>query len=276
MRNPDFSSLLHILDRRRKTIVEYGCKPKVVEYAVLANAMTWFCKEALILGERKASNFVRDAMHVMALLIDEFGPQTHIRQSRRNLRIAAKLSLIDRFSTTLSEEQRAIADAEDLSCNRVAGIYRERFASTALAEFIESASEEKDVSIEQIAAAHDAITKIRRRLIQKGSKGEEIRSQICSGFGIVGKTILSEENHSDVETHRRAGLSKKEATEVVAKATGQQIAKVKSDHQRINARQTRDIDDVVSIANKGAVVVDESGNIVHIFPTIVRNDIRRN
>ena len=228
------------------------------------------------MGGREASTYGREAMHVMALLIDEFGPQERIEQARRNLSIAKELSRVDRFSTTLSEKQLEIGDAESISGNRVAKIYRGRIASTALVEFIESARREKSVSLEQVAAAHEALSKIRRLLIRNNGKGKEFRSKVSRGFGTVGKTILNEENHSDVEAYQHAGVSNQHALEAVAKASGQQIAKVKSDHQRIKSQQTKDIDDVVFIANKGAVVVDENENIVHIFPVIGRNDIRRN
>ena len=277
MRTPDFSSLRSLLEKRNKTIEEHGYKPKVVEYAALANAMTWFCREVPAQNDQNATCCLQDALVVMALLIDEFGPQTRLSQSRRNLGITARRDRIDRFSTTLSEEQRLIADAEgeEISSARVADIFRGRFSNTTLAEFVDAAIDERDVTSEQITAARDAIVKIRHRLMQDSGKGEAMRARICVGFGTVGKTELAEENYLDVKTLLRSGpLSAKEAIETVAKRTRQNPSKVKTDHQRIKAKKTAEFDNAVGALNKKRIVErNDAGEIVYISPLITRKDM---
>lgn len=277
MRNPDFSALKYaLITRLDKDDEQYP-----LDWTTLADAVTWLCINPLLLrGE--ADFFSRTAaMHVMALLIKKFGPKIRIEQAHRNLSINKNLEKIDTFSMSLSDRQQEIAGTECLSANRVAKIRQGKFANTSLAAFIELAEKEGMVAIkenneylvstvspEQAAAARDALLKIRKRLFQNSGKGRELRSQICTGFGDVGRFSLDEDNYSNVVTLQCDGLSNKRAIEVVANRTGQNIAKVKSDYQRNKNREMDDQDAALKIINKGAGVADENGYI----PPLTRRD----
>ena len=272
MRRPDFSSLCDVL---KQFIRDIGvCRiPERIDIATLSNALTWVCGHSLSEGRAEFTNQYREEMHLTALVIEILGPQTRIRQARRNITIRDKLSRVDRFSTTLDKEEQAIAATLDLSSVRVAKINQGKMGNTLLVDFIESVLERRDPSNEQISAAHNAILGIRRRLLARTGKGEELRSRVSTGFGSIAKSILDAENFSDVEPLRRLGISNEMACQSVAKIAGQAKAKVKTDHQRVRAKRLIDLDDAAEAVNRRTIAEYECGSLKGSLSLITRRDM---
>jgi hypothetical protein len=253
VRKPNFGDLRYAVERRER-----------VDIAVLANAMAWFC------GER-ATPLDTDAVCLMAFIIKKYGPQQRLIQARKSQSILARN--VDLFHTTEREVSESLAEDNELKVNRVLDIRRGRGANTSLIEYIESAQQGRQPTAAQFFSAKEAIAKIRNRLFAKGGKGDELRAQLVTGWGLVGKTSINEEAFYDVEALRNQGVEPGDAIKLVAQAYGQKSSKVKTDHQRMKAAKTKDLDAVVAAINEKAVVYDENDSVICILPLVTRDDL---
>lgn len=263
MRKPDFEAIHYALNRATVS----SDKTERMDFLTLANALTWICRAS-------EDTVDKNMLDVMADVIDKLAPQQRLEDAERNLSIVDKLSGIDRFYTTVREVQQDIASSESLSTERVAKIHQGKIADTTLAEFVQKVRHGDHPPLMQITVARNAIVKIRRQLIRPTGKGQEMRAKVCDGFGAIGKTTIAEENFSEVETlMQKESIAANAAAIIIARTTGQEINKVKTDHQRYQSQATKNLDSAVKAANNEIIISDNDGNLIRVLKPVTRKDL---
>lgn len=256
MRKPDFAAIRYALDRGER-----------VHIRLLLNVVC-YCGLVPVRAEP-------DALKLMAMLIEQMGPQVRLQQGARNLAIARKLRSVDTFHTTLVAERESIAHSEHISANRVAKIQRGQYANPALAAFVLSVRRGRPPKETELDAAKHAMKEMVSRLMTRSGPAEALRARLCTDYREVRTSAFQEELVDDVHNLVSEGMSVRDAIQTVADAHGQASAVLKSAYFRHQRKTLRNLDDVVGVANQGNLILEEpSGAVLGLAaPTIHRQDV---